>query len=360
MKKFLAIVLAVAMMLSLAAVSFASNGSNNTYTFKRIGADAWHFDEARYYGGLVPYGSDYMMMNNGYISYGAVAYYPIIFDCNGTEVFATDSDLVEKLKIKAEFETGEHLVGGVEIVKKRVDSVTFTVQNAGAADAMALNEAIAEGEKYFYFVKIPVNPYITTGEDDVIGTLTVNQKDNDDVVINGVKAAIAEADDVECPVEFNVHTERHYNSTGLSAALIEGNFPLEYDKVYALKFNNDDEVELDFGGFLLGSERNEGTFTVDVSGQGKVILMLNTTADEAIAAANPGVKMMFVNFNNVKFNRAGEFRYEMEDMAAAYRVVNGQLLPIAGLEIEDDEAVFNTSTLGSYVFADAELVNPVA
>ena len=69
--------------------------------------------------------------------------------------------------------------------------------------------------------------------------------------------------------------------------------------------------------------------------------------------------MHFINFNNVKFNRTGEFTYELEDAAAAYKVVDGALVEIPGLEIEDDEFFFNTRTLGSYVFADAELVNPV-
>ena len=71
--------------------------------------------------------------------------------------------------------------------------------------------------------------------------------------------------------------------------------------------------------------------------------------------------MHFVNFNNVKFNRTGEFCYEMEDGVACYKVVDGALVEIPGAEYDEaDEAFyFNTRVLGSYVFANAELVNPV-
>ena len=107
---------------------------------------------------------------------------------------------------------------------------------------------------------------------------------------------------------------------------------------------------------------NEGTFTVDVSGQGKLFVMYDTKAVDAIVDANPGVKMHFVNFNGAKFNRTGEFAYEMEDGVAAYKVVDGALVAIPGCEYDEaDEAFyFNTRVLEKYVFANAELVNPVA
>ena len=129
---------------------------------------------------------------------------------------------------------------------------------------------------------------------------------------------------------------------------------------YALKFDSDDEVELVFGAYegSTPAEQNEGVFTVDASGQGKVFIEWNTTPDEAIAAANEGAVMHFVNFGGVKFNRAGEFVYELEDAAAAYQVVDGKLAAIPGVEIDDGEITFHTNKLGSYVFAKSELVNP--
>ena len=48
----------------------------------------------------------------------------------------------------------------------------------------------------------------------------------------------------------------------------------------------------------------------------------------------------------------------MENLVAAYQIVDDQLVAINGLEISADTATFSTRTLGNYVFADAELVNP--
>jgi hypothetical protein len=48
----------------------------------------------------------------------------------------------------------------------------------------------------------------------------------------------------------------------------------------------------------------------------------------------------------------------MENAAYAYEVVDGKLAPIAGLEVEDGEFIFNTNTLKAYVFSDTELVKP--
>ena len=373
MKKLFAVALAVAMLFSLAAVSFAATAGSTApeFAFARITDEPFHYDAATYYADKFPgfylTGSgDHLMMRNGYISYGAAAYYPIIFaDVNGYEFVAADSDLIEGLKFKTEFEQGANLVKDVSIVKMNVRSVVDTVfpvnQQAGLDETTRLAAALNNGVNYIYFLKISVNPYITTGEDDIIGTVTFDCKDDDklDIVIAGTKyedSAVLEVEDLKCPINFPVHVERHYTAPNVGT-IVDDEFEVEYEKLYSLKFDNDEEVELTFGGGA-GSAQNEGRFTVDVSGQGKVILNVTTTANEAIVAANPGVEMYFVNFNGVKFNRAGEFEYEMEDLAAAYMVVNNQLVPIPGLEIEDDTATFTTNMLVPYVFATAELVNP--
>jgi len=376
MKKFLAVVLALVMIMSLAAVSFASSGSAapiGTYQFVRIGSAPLHYDADSYYDDR--YG-DHLMMDNGFICYSTAAYYPIIFTDGNREFVASDYDLIDNLKVKASFTQGENLVNGVEIVKMNVANVqgTTSPQAVGLvegvnprdywdADANLLKYCIDNtGNNYYYFVKIGVNPYFTTGEDDIIGTLTFNQKADKDLNINGAKADILKTDDVECDVEINVHMERHYNDFKFATgqALVDRDVSLEYDRAYALKFDNDGEVEIEFGGKNPGG-RNEGKFTVDVSGQGKVLLMVTTEANEAIANANPDADMFFLNFAMpVKFNRAGEFTYEMEDIAAVYKVVNNQLVEIPGAEFDGDEVTFTTNLLTNYVFATSELVNPVA
>ena len=147
--------------MSLASVSFASEES--TYTFSRIGDAPLHYDAAEYYS---QYG-DHLMMNNGFNSYAAAAYYPIIFDGPDGEFIASDIDLVDSLKVKASFTQGANLVGKVEIVKMNVGSTVDTMYpvtggRVFSADLQLLGES---GAGYYYFVKIPVNPYFTTGED---------------------------------------------------------------------------------------------------------------------------------------------------------------------------------------------------
>ena len=142
---------------------------------------------------------------------------------------------------------------------------------------------------------------------------------------------------------------------GMSAMAYASDVVIEYDEAYVLKFDCDGEIEMAFGDDDTGC--NEGVFTVDVSGQDKLFIAFNTTPYESIVAANEGKEMFFVNFCGVKFNRTGEYVYELEDAAAAYQIVDGKLMEIPNVEIANDEITFRTSYLGSYVFAKSELVN---
>ena len=263
------------------------------------------------------------MVYDATMEYGDSIYFQM-FDQNSGSALS-DRDYVKNLKVNPEFIMGGDLVESVNVVKKNVNG------------------------EYLYFLEFVTADRDITSEADVFVNLEFNRKadkDND---------AIIKIKDCKRNVDFTLF----YPNTWLGEGeIVDDKTEIKWDTEYALKFNSDDEVELTFG-----TEENEGTFTVDASGQSKLFLKYTTTADEAIAAANPGVKMHFVNFTglnggNVKFNRVGEFVYELEDAAAAYRVVDGALAEIEGLEVDDDEFIFNTNTLGCFVFADAELVNP--
>ena len=327
MKKFLALVMAVAMVLSMSAVSFADFAIEGPYDY-----DA----------------DNDCMRTDAKLAYGDTAYF-LIKDAAGDEI--SEFKAVEKLKVKAEFEMGEDLVESVSIVKKAVAA-------GGESELGAL-------EGYFYFVGVKIASKETTSDADIIGTFTFNRKavdlDNDKDKEDNIEKKI---DDVEIDFAINVFYglgQDYINDSGLGSynsfsKKVTGDVTLDYDTAYALKFDNDDEVELTFGD---NGDANEGVFNVDISGQGKVYLKFNTKANEAIVAANPGVTMKFVNFNNVKFNRAGTYEYEMDDVVAAYKVVGDELVAIPGVEVDTDVVTFKTRVLESYVFADAELVNPV-
>jgi len=309
MKKFVALVMAVAMVMSLAAVASA-------YTLE----------------GPYDYNADKDYMTSfGILEYGDTVYYALIDETN-PDGFVFDYALVEKLKVKVSYEMGEELVEDVSLVKKYV-----------------------AGEGYMYFVAFKTAAKSGVADADVIGTVELSRKalKAEDAITGYNNAKI---DDVEIDFAFNLFYDNTWLAGAKKNTLVEDELTLKWDEEYALKFESDEDVELTFG-----TEPNEGTFTVDASGQGKVFLKYNTKADEAIVAANPGVKMHFVNFNGAKFNRTGEFMYEFEDGVACYKVVDGALVEIPGAEYDaaDEAFYFNTRVLESYVFANAELVNPV-
>ena len=345
MRKFFALALAVAMVLSLASVSFAALPVNTVADVDLVGP--WRYDAD----------GDTLASD---LRYGSGVLYLIKIDEDPAAAYADDEadeingayitayKEIEKLKVKAEFEQGEDLVKSVSIVKKYVNDGVAGITNGN----------------YYYFVEFMMNSSESVNEADVVATLEFNRKADDDVNAKaeaGVSTGIGKIKDDKVEAEFTVFHAKNYNmSDGTGDYKFDDTNDstyLKYDTNYALKFSCDDEVEIPFG---KDGEENEGTFTVDVSGQGKVFLKYNTKANEAIVNANPGVEMYFVNFNNCKFNRVGEFVYEMEDMVAAYKVVGDELVEIKGLEIDSEEAIFNTRVLESYVFATAELVNPAA
>ena len=363
MRKFFALALAVAMVLSLASVSFAAVTTGNIEL-----AGPYRYDADK--NVMIDVENDEKAIDDkDMLRYGSGVYYAILIDDDTTsaddEAAVKSYKKVEKLKAKAEFEMGEALVESVSIVKKYVD---VDNQNKRISDSNAnpqyptITKTVANGganitdSGYYYFVEVKVASKDTTSEADIAGTIEFDRKAdaNDDAAKN-----IGKLKDEERDIAFTVFYKDSYVADG-DKFEFDGTADsayLKYDTNYALKFNDDEEIELEFGA---KEGTNEGTFTVDVSGQGKVFLKYNTKANEAIVDANPGVEMFFLNFNNCKFNRVGEFVYEMEDMVAAYKVVGDQLVEIKGLEIDGEEAVFNTRVLESYVFATAELVNPAA
>lgn len=319
MKKTFALVLAVAMVMSLAAVSFAA-----AQNLDLVSDDALRYYGDEVYDSAKPAGGKYMQSvktDSEKLAYGDTVYF-LLTDGSGNAL--TEYEAVEKLKIKAKWEMGGDLVESVAVVKKNI------------------------GNTYQYYVAVKVASKQTTADADIVGTLTLNRRGN--------SADYATIKDLERDISFNVFYRG--NTWQASKELeIDGDVSLKYDTNYALKFSADDEVELSFGD--KNSALNEGTFTIDVSGQGKLFFRFDTKANDGIVAANAGAKLKFVNFGGVSFNRTGEFAYEMEDGAYAYQIVDGKLTAIPGCEYDeaDETFYFYTRTLGSYVFSDVELVN---
>lgn len=289
------------------------------------------------YGDIVLFDMYYGMLTDG-----PAAIYPII-----------DYDDVENLKVEFKCETDEELVEWIKVVK-----LPITQWFPGNYDYKHIGYSswygIVPDNYYGYFIVMKIADRQTNADSDIIGQIEVKRKANK-------KKGIGKIDDWTHDVQFNVFYKNTWLSEDTTDFLVKGNdVQLTWDEQYALKFDYDDEVDFEFG-----SEPNEGCFTVDVSGQGKIYFEMNTDPDENIIAANPDADIRFVNFigmNNgdVKFHRTGEFSYEMESGAVCYQLVDGKLvdIPNAGYDSSDESFYFKTNRLGRFVFADRELVNP--
>ena len=349
MKKFFAMVLALAMVLSLTAVSFAKTVNETHQGVVAVDPVAHR------------YSADYDKMIEDVIQYGKSAYYALFtYDEPKTgdddkETWSGDEDtlrlvsnseMVDGMKVKVDYEMGKDLVadGGVAIVKKRVSAATTS-----SLLGPALTKADSE---YFYFIEIKVAAKEATSDSDIIATLEINKSKKGDNKAADGKGLNYKVKDLQVDISTNVGYENSYLDSGLDNQLmVEGDSveELEPETYYLLKYDYDEETELTFG-----LEPNEGTFTVDVSGQGKNLIWFDTLLNDAIADANPDAKIFALNFNNVKFNRTGEFTYEAEDMEYAYQLMADGSLKLIG-EFDGEEVTFKTRVLGQYLFSDVEL-----
>ena len=330
MKKLVSLLLAVVMVLSLSAVSFAAEVHDGVAMLSD-GPMKYNADENRME--VVPT-----------IQYGKAAYYALL--SNPDYALISNSEMVDGLKVKVTYEMGEDLVAdqGVSVVKKKVDEVRASGPNH-VADRLGV-----QGAGYYYFIEIKTVAKETTADADIIATLELNKSKKGDDEGKNYKVK-----DLEYDIEINVGYEKNYND--FDALYVQtdvvGDVPdLAPETYYLLKYDYDEEVEFTFGD---QSAQNEGTFTVDVSGQGKNLLYYDTLLDDAIADANPDAKIFALNFNGTKFNRTGEFMYEAEDMQYAYEVLEDGSLKLLG-EFDGEEVSFKTRVLGKYLFSDIELV----
>ena len=368
MKKFLAMLLAVSMVASMSAVSFAVSGSSRTLTGtpdKTTPADAYasmikdgKYDDDDGYPidttliGPFGYNSDDKNLTIDSVEYGKTAYFLLTeyyLDSGEETRLVTQSESTDKLKVKGDWEEGKSLVDGMAITKKKVngfgvyddldDKDNFTEDAAFTSD-MADDYGFVSG-KYYYMVAITVEDSSSTSDADIIGTLTLS------------KSKKPKADDIDFDVAINVDWEQSYRKT--EDLTIEGDYdPIYSETYYALKFDCDEEIELGFN--------DDSTFTVDVSGQPKTLLYFDTDFNSSIAAKYPLAELNFWNGNGAKFNRTGEMFLsigdEDYDNYYLYQInSDGSLSEVANAEYDDaDEGFyFKTRTLGSYVVSDMEL-----
>lgn len=364
MKKFFALAMAAAMIASMSAVSFAAvgtvaTGSDDNGTVKVDGLKKYYpiVDAI----GPFTYDADDKALEAETVEYGETAYYMLIqgndasVTANGAQIgdspvqeLVTESETVSSLKIKAVWEEGKNLVSNVSVVKKKVSNNAAAVSGQKYSDMTALLSSVSglvtsySPDQYYYFIAIATNSSTSTSDADVIGTLTVS------------KSKHPKVDDLDMDIQVNVGWENNYNSDNAGLGLnVTGDVgPLDDETNYALKFDYDDEVDIEF--------EDGSIFTVDVSGQGKLLLYYDTEFNSKLAAKYPLAELNFWNGNGAKFNRVGEmFLACKEDYSQFLYQVNadGTLSEVTGAEFDkyDEGFYFNTRVLGTYVISDMEL-----
>ncbi len=372
MKKFFALALAAAMIASMSATSFAAVGliagsADGAPTIKADDGDVFYpiVDAI----GPFTYDADDKALNNDTVEYGDTAYFMLLQGNDGAHVDAddgddldgtytlelvTDSETVSSLKVKTDWEEGKSLVKSVSVVKKKVMNTkdgTSTVSDddgdlyptmdtllTRATDAI---DSYSEGE-YYYFLAIATNSSASTSDADIIGTLTVSKSKNPKV------------DDLDMDVAINVNWANSYLDSTSDWTLTGDSDPIEAGKYYALKFDSsiDEEIDINFD--------DDSIFTVDCSGQSKLLLYFDTDFNSKVAAKYPLAELNFWNGNGAKFNRVGEMFLACDaDYAQFLYQVNsdGTLSEVPGAEYDeyDEGFYFNTRVLGSYVISDMEL-----
>ena len=355
MKKLLAALLASAMAFSMSSVAFAAKNETHDGVVA-VDPTMFRYEQAGIGDPSTPLYIPPHGMASMTVGFGEVAHYALLTqDSEGDYALISDRDMVDGLRVKANYEQGEEHVASVSVVKKKIDQlgVSPVPGHHGNWSSPAYEAFLKQGPGYYYFIAMQTIPRVSTTDVDITGTFTLNKSKKGDDENKNYKVKDLEADftaNIFYPYNYQAFGTDFYGDLEITSDTVAGTLlALEPDDHYLLKYDYDDEVEFSFG-----LEPNEGTFTVDVSGQGKNLLNYNTAADEALCAANPDAAVWFLNFNGVRFNRTGEFLYEADGLNYAYQIMADGSLKLLG-EFEDGEVSFKTRTLGRYAFSDIEL-----
>ena len=342
MKKLLAMTLAVAMVLSLAAVSFASSDVKLDYMLDRgIFGEPCYYDsddDAR----VVKYKDGYVF------EYGETIYLPLI----GTEItedgkagtvktLISKSNAVDGLKVKTSFDFGEKYVDSVKITQKKIDTSVYD-----AVDGAVKPAKLEVGKSYVYFVAVKLKDTLKTDATDVIGELQFDKSATRNKAIdpNG------KYDD-----EFDYKKDTKNFGFEVKYAAPDKDVDVVTDDRQLFKFSDLDDDEYEIA--LIDSDI--ATFTFDARGQKDMVLAANDDFNGAISAKYPTANLEFLNVEaSDSFNKLGTLRVYAEEGYYLYALnENGEIVNAKAKYDKDDECyVMRTRTLGSFVLSDEELV----
>ena len=339
MKKVLALVLAVAMVLSLSAVSFAAFNSNSELIpddedikgyidVKQDSASTWSSSKKE----MSPLkGTDADM-----VAYGKTVYFAILVADTEDGVAtnpATDSKQVAGLKVTPKWTDGEKFVKSVEIVKKGGNYYVAVATTGSDVDSNDLSG------------KIYLKGYAGTGSDKH----KVDGYFNVDLTLAYAKYEVSDKGAVTMAAKSYQNEDVEDANATVSAKKL---FVVDDKVVYDLDDLEEDEYTVYFG---TDTKSAVASIVVDVNNEDDVLLAYDVDEVEAVADAYPEANLDYVALTGT-FKKTGEVTVYADEGTYLYKVVDGKAVAMDAEYDEWEEGfVFKTKTLGTYVISDVEL-----
>ena len=230
--------------------------------------------------------------------------------------YTIDSDYNKNVIARADWKVGEAEVS--------IEKVKF-------ADASALPSGITKGD-YVYCLVVTMPENMTNKTEDVAGTVKV-----------GRTTSSAKDSAGEVAVEFSYYADATTNAD-VETTLTSG-------KTGIVSFEDvDGEIDIDF--------EDVATFTVDVTGQGKLNLAWNTDFDKDFGAMYDYANLSFLEFEGTpSFNKNGIlYIYAEDENTFVYEAAEDGAKAIDATWNEDYGAwEIKTRKLTKYVISDVEL-----
>lgn len=255
MKKFFAAALATAMVVSMAATSFA------------VTVDGAVMGSSGVAKPMIE-SSNKIKDAGARIGYGKVVYLQL--KGAGTNEFVESYDDVKGTSIKTKWDLNGSAVEKVEILKKK-----------SSAD-----------DKYYYYLAVTTKANTTTKETDVAGEISLRKSGTPNFNLNDSKAIKVGftlgydiADDDSVANQTVTDTAKLFNFTNKDSSVLN-------------EIPEADEYELKLPG--------GNYFTVNTIGQGKIILAADQKYNADVAAKYPAANLDFFNGNGASFNKIGE------------------------------------------------------